>query len=133
MTDAAQIDSKIADIIRRAEVTLAGRDGPLRPDPQDDVKAILQGAREFRKLLTRYLDDPASYSGSVIHDLRGRLNSVTGFAEMLIDDPDAALNANQRSELETIYHSGLELRDYVNTTFRAHITGSSDSPASEDD
>lgn len=132
MTDATDIDNKITDIIRRAEVTLAGRDGPLRPDPQDDVRAILQGAREFRDLLHRYQTDPQAYTGSVIHDLRGRLNSVTGFAEMLIDDADAALNANQRGELEMIYRAGLELRDYINTTFRAEITGSSDSPASED-
>jgi signal transduction histidine kinase len=122
MIDAHEVDSMIADIVKRAELLLVGRDGPLLPEPREDIKAILTGAQQFQAVLGRFAENPAGYEGSVIHDLRGRLNSVTGFAEMLIDDPDAGLNDTQREVLDTVYHDGLTLRDYVNTTFRATIS-----------
>lgn len=123
MIDGQEVEHMIANIIKRAELLLIGRDGPLRPEPHDDVKAILTGAREFQDILQRFTAKPASYEGNIIHDLRGRLNSVTGFAEMLIDDPDAGLNKAQCGVLDAIYRDGLSLRDYVNTTFRATIAG----------
>lgn len=116
-----QVTRMIADIIKRAELLLVGRDGPLLPEPRDDIKAILTGAREFKQILARFTADPDEYGGNIIHDLRGRLNSVTGFAEMLIDDPDAGLNENQCAVLQSVYTDGLTLRDYVNTSFRATI------------
>ncbi len=122
MINNQQVDAMIADVIRRAELTLAGRDGPLLPDPREDIRAVLDSARLFQTTLRAYLENPDAYGGSIIHDLRGRLNSVTGFSEMLIDDTGAKLNSNQRQEIASIYQTGLQLRDYVNTHFRSMVT-----------
>ena len=121
MIDRYEADDMIAEIIKRADVTLAGRDGPLLPEPREDIRAIRNSALQFRDTLHRYLENPDAYGGSIVHDLRGRLNSVTGFGEMLIDDPNAGLNQTQQQEIDAIYQSGLKLRDYVNTRFRATI------------
>lgn len=121
--DDQQVSRMIAHIVKETELLLAGRDGPLLPEPREDLKAIRTGAREFQAIIKQFATAPDSYEGNLIHDLRGRLNSVTGFAEMLIDDDEAGLNETQCAVLRAIYADGLTLRDYVNTTFRATITG----------
>lgn len=49
------------------------------------------------------------------HDLRGPLNSILGFAELLLEGIEGPLNEMQQTDLAAIYHSAQNLLHLVNT------------------
>jgi signal transduction histidine kinase len=49
------------------------------------------------------------------HDLRGPLNSILGFAELLLEELDGPLNETQKEDLAAIYQSSQKLLHLINT------------------
>jgi signal transduction histidine kinase len=49
------------------------------------------------------------------HDLRGPLNSVLGFAELLLEGVEGPLNEHQEADITAIYHSAKNLLRLINT------------------
>jgi signal transduction histidine kinase len=49
------------------------------------------------------------------HDLRGPLNSILGFAELLLEGIEGPLNETQQADITAIYHSAQNLLYLINT------------------
>lgn len=67
--------------------------------------------------LQKHASDPARQPLEIYHlshDLRGPLNSILGFAELLLEEIEGPLNETQHADVSAIYQSAQNLLHLIN-------------------
>jgi K+-sensing histidine kinase KdpD len=94
----APLSTQPAEALNQAIVAVAERFARVANE-ETRVRGVLERAERLRPRFMAY----------VSHDLRGPLNSIKGFAEILSRGEDPPLSPEQRESLATIQESGEEL------------------------
>lgn len=97
--------SRIREVARLQEAVagLAGRLAEMREDEQRALRVI----EETYRVRTHFL-------ASVSHDLKGPLNAILGFSELLLRGVEGPLTPAQREDVRLIHRSGDELLGIIN-------------------
>lgn len=97
----------IANIVNRSQFLLAGVYGELTQSLLNDLQQVYESSLRFHDRLEQALLTDEQKSNQLLHDLRGPLNVVIGYAEMMLDGMDGPVNDSQRRLLENIYKDAM--------------------------
>ncbi len=84
-----------------------------------DVMRIHMSVELLRRNLEALKSGPPidPNDGQLAHKLRSPLNTLLGFAEMLLDESDEPLDAHQRDHLAEIHALALDIAQHINEAF----------------
>ncbi|MBI5501834.1 MAG: HAMP domain-containing histidine kinase [Deltaproteobacteria bacterium] len=89
--------------LQDAAVAMAGRAARMRVDEE----AALAALDEAQRMRTQFV-------ASVSHDLKGPLNAILGFSELLLRGVEGGLAPKQRDDVRLIHHGGEDLLAIIN-------------------
>jgi signal transduction histidine kinase len=72
-------------------------------------KLLFEANEEFKKAALKY-----ELMAKMSHELRGSLNIIIGFAELMLDEVPGKINKKQRQSLNDILNSGKRLLALIN-------------------
>jgi signal transduction histidine kinase len=90
--------------LEAAVAAMAGRAARMRVEQE----AALVALDESQRMRTQFL-------ASVSHDLKGPLNAILGFSELLLRGVEGALAPKQRDDVRLIHHGGEDLLAIINS------------------
>jgi signal transduction histidine kinase len=97
----------VANIVNRSQLLLAGVHGTLSESLIDDLQQVYQSSLRFHDRLEQALLTDEEKSNQLLHDLRGPLNVVIGYSEIMLDGMDGPVNDSQRRLLENIHKDAM--------------------------
>ncbi|MBI5490807.1 MAG: HAMP domain-containing histidine kinase [Deltaproteobacteria bacterium] len=89
--------------LQAATIAMADRAASMRVDEETALAAL----DEAQRMRTQFL-------ASVSHDLKGPLNAILGFSELLLRGVEGALAPKQRDDVRLIHHGGEDLLAIIN-------------------
>ncbi len=119
--DAARSGMIADQFLRAADETVSNT---TAPDPECEIHALRSETHELRldvraanerdvileEEAARADEDTGAFLTAVSHELRNPLNSILGFADVLLQEIDGPLNEGQREDVHAIRSSGQHLR-----------------------
>ena len=82
------------------------------------VAAHSAGLEESNRQLQTANADLDAYNSSVSHDIRGHLNQIIGFSQLMSDGKSGELNSKQKAFLEYIHGSGQQILELTDDLLR---------------
>jgi signal transduction histidine kinase len=99
----------LVTITEQISQLLAGQSGEFNPEIREDLVQIYDSSQLLHLRLERALNSQAVSDNRLMHELRGPLNIIVGYSEIMLDGLDGTLNNMQRLVLENVLENGLAL------------------------